>query len=288
MLCSLGNDLNTGSEIQEDSPARVWLLLIRWLGICLCLFFLVCRQKWKNKFFFQLLQRIQLLERIFSDFRLRNTGFRCLAWGHQAIVPPAMVACGWPHFPRGWFYSHLSCAPGRRRGFKQMRAVGSEREKCSKRTTQGTARTTLIWLPKMEPTRYTRQASEGKRCRGEVYGGSQRVKNLSPGTEQERHLEGLWVVPFYPHSVFSTLPDSEECKKKKKKILDSFFNLDEASQRRMLETDYIDHPGYFPGALLCLFESCQPISHYQVKGTDRPSPEHTNSRQAHLLCPSGV
>lgn len=76
--------------------------------------------------------------------------------------------------------------------------------------------------------------------------------------------------------------------KKKKKILDSFFNLDEASQRRMLETDYIDHPGYFSGALLCLFESCQPISHYQVKGTDHPSPEHTNSRQAHLLCPSGV
>lgn len=185
----------------------------------------------KEQIFFQLLQRIQLVEHIFSDFCLRNTGFRCLAWGHQAIVPPAMMACGWPHFPRGWFYSHLSCAPGRGRGVKQMRAVGSKREKCSKRTTQGAAGTTLIMT-----------AEDGAH---QVHSpGQQRQKMQRWGVWRQPESEELvpwhragetlrWTLSgsfppsfcFFNSSWFWRMQ-----KKKKKKILDSFFNLDEASQ----------------------------------------------------------
>lgn len=139
-------------------------------------------QKWKNTFFFSIIAENSAPWAHLFWLPLKKHRFQMLSLRPSSYCASTMVACGWPYFPRGWFYSHLSCAPGRGRGVKQMRAVWSEREKWSKRTTQGTARTTL-----------TMTAEDGAH---QVHSpGQQRQKMLRRGVWRQPESEEL--VPWH-------------------------------------------------------------------------------------------
>lgn len=112
-----------------------------------------------------------------------------------------------------------------------MKAIGSEKGKCSKVTSQGTPVTTCLRPPVLEPTRPVRATDAERRGRSWP-----RVKGLSCGPERGRHL-GRLSVTFHPHSVSSTLLFLKPANL----ILDSFLNLDGAAQRRVLQTGHADH-----------------------------------------------